>query len=161
LKLKNKGLTISITREEPHKYLAQLVSLYEKAYSNFPEYSYKDLEDIFFYLRGMVNDDNKCFLMARRDEGRIVGFVIADKREDFCNHPVGEIHEIVVDPDYQLQGLGRELFDSACELLRNKGCRYLELCVGRNNEKALSFYLKKGLRQTEKKERWIYMEKEL
>lgn len=159
MKLKNKKLSVSVDREEPRKHLAQLTSLYEKAYSDFPQYSYNDLEDVFDYLNGMIKDDNKYFLSAQKAGGKIIGFVIAEKRPGFTDYPVGEIHEIVVDPDYQRQGLGNELFDLASELLENTGCKRLELCVGRNNSNAISFYIKKGMKKVREEKRWVYMEK--
>jgi GNAT superfamily N-acetyltransferase len=50
------------------------------------------------------------------EDGRILGFSAADTRD-------GSIWALFVDPDHEGRGIGRRLFEKACDVLRKAGHR--------------------------------------
>jgi GNAT superfamily N-acetyltransferase len=54
------------------------------------------------------------------EDGRILGFSAADTRD-------GSIWALFVDPAHEKRGIGRQLFDKACDVLREAGHRTASL----------------------------------
>lgn len=95
--------------------------------------------------------DPAGFLLHERD-GRLAGFcwtkVHADERP-----PLGEIFVIGVDPDFQGQGLGRQLVLAGLDWLAGQGLRNGILYTESSNVSALALYAKLGF-ETNAVNRW-------
>jgi GNAT superfamily N-acetyltransferase len=73
----------------------------------------------------------------------LLGFRIRENLEE--NSRYGEISAIVVDTDYQNQGIGRQLIDFAEQLAKDLNCKGTWLVSGFNREeKAHQFYKSLG-----------------
>lgn len=85
-----------------------------------------------------VQHDPDLFLLATH-EARIIGTVIGgfDGRR-------GLIYHLVVNKNYQEQGIGTQLMDELEKRLREKGCIESYLLVTRENESAIRFYEKRS-----------------
>lgn len=87
------------------------------------------------------------FLMAEVDEV-VRGFVLVGIEDP--THPGvrptrrGIIYELVVDPDFRSQGIGRLLADHASEWARQRGAEEMSLYVFEANQRAVDFYLNSG-----------------
>ncbi|MEW6436170.1 MAG: GNAT family N-acetyltransferase [Pseudomonadota bacterium] len=90
-------------------------------------------EDIYWFI------DNPGIFVWEEDS-KIVGFSAADPRD-------GSIFALFMDEAYEGRGIGRALFDKACEVLLNAGCprKWLTTWPGTRAEK---FYRKAGWRIT-------------
>ena len=152
-------LKIERVREEE---LPELVEVYLKAYKGLEEYAYTHPEDVKSYLNWLWNRDNEGFFTAKVG-GKIVGFVAGDanwfsKRE---RKRVGAIHEIVVLPEYQGQGIGKALMERVLNYFKEKGLDTAELWVGDENRKAFEFYKRFGFQQNGRYNYWLRMTKKL
>jgi len=59
--------------------------------------------------------------------------------------PSGLMEDVAVDPDYQGQGIGREMVEYARDLCREKGCYKMALSANLKREGAHAFYESLGL----------------
>ena len=88
-------------------------------------------------------------LVAETRSGEIVGEMHAYTPGPFCfGHVLSEL-TIVVDPEYQGQGLGRELFERFLSIVRRefRGIHRVELIARESNGGAIRFYESLGFRQ--------------
>ena len=151
---------IRLEPADPETMLEELKSLYRRAYRDLPLYAYTTEEEIEAYLRWLKRRGEGRLLVAFAGD-RPVGFVAVDDRWETLNgQRVGEIHEIVVDPEYQGRALGKRLLEAGLALLRQKGMNRFELWVGDHNEKAKAFYLKAGFRPRGSWGKWLRMWRE-
>jgi GNAT superfamily N-acetyltransferase len=74
------------------------------------------------------------------DEGRVVGFSIADQNE-------GSVFALFVRPEFEGRGHGGSLLDAAVAWLLTRGFEHLSLAVGPNT-RAHGFYLRRGWVET-------------
>jgi len=142
--------------------LPRLVEIYLKAYEGLEEYAYTHPEDVKSYLNWLWNRDSEGFFVAKVGD-KIVGFVAGDanwfsKRE---KKQVGAIHEIVVLPEYQGQGIGKALMEKVLSYFKEKGLDTAELWVGDENERAHEFYKRLGFQSDGRYNYWIRMTKRL
>jgi GNAT superfamily N-acetyltransferase len=70
------------------------------------------------------------------DEGGVVGFSAADPRD-------GNIWALFMDPAYEGRGIGRALFERACNVLREAGCSRMWLTTDPGT-RAEAFYRAAG-----------------
>lgn len=142
--------------------LPQLIDVYLKAYKGLEEYAYTHPEDVKSYLNWLWNRDSEGFFVAKVGD-KIVGFVAGDanwfsKRE---RKRVGAIHEIVVLPEYQGQGIGKALMEKVLSYFKEKGLDTAELWVGDENRKAYEFYKRFGFHENGRYNYWVRMTKKL
>lgn len=52
----------------------------------------------------------------------------------------GWIYYLAVDPDYQKQGLGKKLYNTAEQWLKNQGAPKIQILIRADNQKVISFY---------------------
>jgi len=140
--------------------LDELIELYLKAYEGLEIYAYKTKDEVKEYLYWLFKRDPQGILVAKEGD-RIIGFVATDKNWVWDNKKYGEIHELFVDPNYRGRGIGKVLFEKAIERLLKEGAKNIGLWVGEKNEKAKKMYEKEGFLQTDKRGKWIRMEKKL
>lgn len=153
--------TIEIKSVNPADYESEIVDLYRRAYKGLEEYADTDIETIKRYLGWLHRRADGGFLVAF-DESRIVGFVSIDhKWLSPEGHIVGEIHEILVDPDYRGKRIGKLLLEKAVDLLAKRSVKLIELWAGEKNFHAQNFYKSQGFEEKEKRGKWIRFIKNL
>jgi ribosomal protein S18 acetylase RimI-like enzyme len=138
--------------------LKDLTRLYLNGYKGLEIYAYKTAVEIKEYLHWLYKRDKDGILVAK-DKGKIVGFIATDKNWMWTGEKFGEIHELVVHPDYRGRGLGKLLLERAIKRLKSENLRKIGLWVGEKNEKARKIYEKLGFTETEKRGKWIRMVK--
>ena len=80
-----------------------------------------------------------------------------DLLEVYKGDSVGEIHELVVDPEFQDRGIGKRLLLTGLEVLIEKGCRRFSLWGGKRNIKAQTLYGNLGFRIEGQGNVWVRM----
>ncbi|MCX7667361.1 MAG: GNAT family N-acetyltransferase [Atribacterota bacterium] len=151
---------VTLTCKEFEEKLESLIELYQKAYRELPEYAYQHQERVRGYLLWLWRGDPAGFLVAL-DKGKIVGFISIHSEWEEGQEIIGEIHEFVVDPEYQGKGGGDFLFASALEYARVQGRSRVGLWVGEKNAKALLFYAHRGFEKKGQWGKWVRMFKEI
>jgi len=150
------GLKIRRVREED---LESFVKVYREAYRGLEEYAYTDDKTIRWYFRWLRRRDPEGFFVAEADAP--IGFVHCDTR--WTSYPegkkVGEIHELIVHPDWMGKGVGKTLVLKAIEYSRSRGRDMVELWVGCTNYRAINFYKKLGFEERGSSGIWIKMTK--
>jgi len=100
------------------------------------------------------------FLVAY-NEGEPVGFLSGHRYwHDRQLGEVGNIHEFVVDPEFQGMGIGKALFEEALRRFSKDHSRVM-LWVGEGNENARAFYRSMGFEEVGRAGIWIKMKKDL
>jgi ribosomal protein S18 acetylase RimI-like enzyme len=87
----------------------------------------------------------EIYFAVAKEEGKIVGLITARKIDDVTIF----MNRLYIHPDYQRQGIGSKLFDSSLEAFPN--AKVVRLEVEEENKKGLSFYLKQGFKEVERK----------
>ena len=85
-------------------------------------------------------------------DGRVVGFSAADPRN-------GNIWALFVDAGYERRGIGRLLFEQACNVLRDAGCKRMWLTTAPGT-RAAAFYRAAGWRVAGRSEGDLLLETE-
>lgn len=150
----------NLTEEELHRFMPDLVQLYERAYAHLPEYGYHLPQRIEGYIRWLFRGDPKGFFVAFLGE-RIAGFIGVHAQWWEDGELFGEVHEFVVDPDVQGRGIGSALFNHALAYLEKAGRTKIGLWVGEKNEHAIAFYLRRGFQKASQYGKWVRMIKEV
>ena len=94
---------------------------------------------------GLQADGNHVFLLYV-DGGQVTGCIHI--RLEWQLHHVGricEIMELAVRSGSRGKGIGRRLFDAACERARAEGCSQIEVCCNQLRHRAHKFYLARGM----------------
>lgn len=139
--------------------LKEIMEVYRNAYIEMPIYAYKSRHDVRGYLKWLYKTDPEGFFIATSNN-KIVGFIAVcqDWWDYALNEYIGEIHELAVERDYQKCGIGNLLFETATNILKKRH-NAIGLWVGNKNEKALSFYKKRGFQIFGKMGKWLRMRK--
>jgi ribosomal protein S18 acetylase RimI-like enzyme len=96
------------------------------------ETSYGDLAQDFRFARAKPNSD---ILVGVSPEGRIVGSVMVGH-----DGHRGWLYYVATAPDYQLQGIGRQMVGAGEEWLRGRGVVKVMLLVRDTNTQVVDFY---------------------
>ncbi|BAT70839.1 conserved hypothetical protein [Thermosulfidibacter takaii ABI70S6] len=139
----------------------QLLDLYKKAYIGMEEYAYTADSSLKRYLRWLFRHDPNGFFVAKDPSGKIVAFIATDANWINRGRKVGEIHELVVDPEMRGKGLAVALINRAIEYFKSKGLKITGLWVGEKNKGAQKLYEKLGYKPLYTKGIWVRMEREL
>lgn len=139
----------------------ELIDIYQRAYATLPIYAYTARPEIGRYLRWLKKRAREGFLVARIGFCPVGFIAVDDQWHTWYGEQVGEVHEFVVDPAYQGQGIGKQLLRAGMDFLWDRGSRKIELWVGEKNEKAQSFYKRQGFHEQGQWGKWIRMIKEL
>lgn len=150
----------SIDRNELKRFMKSLVEIYTEGYRGLEKYAYSTPEKIKKYIQWLYRSDKDGFFVAF-DGHKPIGFAGTNASWYFAGKVFGEIHEIVVHPDYSGRGIGSQLLDRSIEYLRKHGRTRAGLWVGVTNEGAKKFYLKNGFKPEGVYGRWERWEKEI
>jgi ribosomal protein S18 acetylase RimI-like enzyme len=92
-----------------------------------------------------LDDPERLFVIALRDDGVRVGFLYVTTLTDFFT---GERHahisDLVVSREGEGVGVGRALMDAADQWSRQQGHRFVTLSVFPDNRRALALYERLG-----------------
>ncbi|MGE0932120.1 GNAT family N-acetyltransferase [Peijinzhouia sedimentorum] len=83
---------------------------------------------------------NWIFLSAKNEQDEISGLLLGTP----CEGGVGTIVWVLVESKKQKMGLGKQLFDKAVDIYKEKGAHKIKLTVP--EEKTVEFYKKQGMR---------------
>lgn len=151
---------VEITMMDPDLYLDEFREIYRRAYQQLPRYGYRKDQEIVAYLHWLKKRAGGEFVVPLVGE-KPVGFMAVDSNWlTWTGRCLGEIHEIVIAPDYQGGGIGRQLFQAGLDVLRRSGHKKFELWVGEKNDHARAFYESLGFHCKGKWGRWIQMIRE-
>lgn len=125
--------------------LEALVPLYLDAYQEHPEYGEPTPQKVRRYLRWLRR--HHTFFQIAEVDHRAVGFIVVDTAwMDWEGQPIGEIHELVVHPDFWGQGIASRLLKAGLAHIRDRGLGKAGLWVGEHNHRAMRFYQRYGFR---------------
>lgn len=102
----------------------------------------RGLEGWVQYVKQLINTPGCGLLLpaasvaARAPDGTLCGVVLTTSIGPQAAH----IAQIVVDPDYGRQGIGRRLVEAACRAVSGEGRRYMTLLVAETNSPARALY---------------------
>ena len=103
----------------------------------------EEVIDEWYSIEGLRNQTKDPIFYVAEESGKVVGFVHATLEDGEAT-----LHRIYLDPDYQSQGIGSRLYETAEEDIKEEADR-IELEVLAENEKGNSFYQKQGYREQE------------
>src|SRR5262245_6559362 len=96
-------------------------------------------------------DEPEVILLVAELGGHVIGYSYAGvEGMDWMSlrGPAGVLHDLVVDPRYRKQGVGRLLLDATLVSLRNMGARQFVLQTAELNEPAQRLFAGAGFRRT-------------
>jgi ribosomal protein S18 acetylase RimI-like enzyme len=102
------------------------------------------------FLGTQLKDPSIIILVAERD-GKVVGYTYAGvEGNDYMalRGPAGVVYDIVVDPAYRKQGVGRMLLDATLEALKARGAPRVVLSTAEQNVAAQHLFDRAGFRRT-------------
>ena len=97
-------------------------------------------------------DLSRDSLIVMREDGRIIASISIDDDEAVKSlpywskelQPSGEVSRLAVLPDYQNQGIAREMIRATMDILKERGFKSIHFLVNRLNTKAMRSYAKLG-----------------
>lgn len=80
-------------------------------------------------------------LLLAEEEGRVLGFVFVNEREDYFTHEqLAHVEDLALDPGAEGRGLARQLMEAAEAWARGRGYGRITLNVWAQNARAIGFY---------------------
>ena len=101
------------------------------------------------WLTARATDPRAVFLVAERDPGKLVGFLIATVEQEIPIYRLKEygfIHDLWIEPDYRHEGLARQLTMMAIEQFRAIGVPQIRLDTAAPNDAARALFTACGFR---------------
>ena len=107
------------------------------------ELPYRRFQEIF---QRQLNDSRYCCLVLEV-KSKIAG-VLNLRFEEQLHHAavIAEIMEFVVDPTFRNMGLGKQLFEFACQTAREYGCLQIEAACNQQRTETHRFYINENMR---------------
>ena len=102
------------------------------------------------FLGGQLDEPNIIILVAESD-AKVIGYTYAGlEGTDYMalRGPAGAVYDIVVDPDYRGQGVGRKLLDATVEALKTRGATQIVLSTAEKNPTAQRLFTRAGFKPT-------------
>ena len=139
--------------------LKVVAKLLIEGYRGLEEYGETDYRRALRYVSWLYSRDKNGFFVAYVNN-KIAGFIFCDKNwySYFENRRVGEIHELVILPEFRRMGIATALIIKAMEYMKRD---VVELWVGEKNYPAINLYRKLGFQMKEKYNIWIRMVKKI
>lgn len=96
------------------------------------------------YFKQVTNPRYEC--LVYEEQGRVLG-VINIRYEHQLHHAasIAEIMEFSVNASVRSKGIGKLLFDAACDHARNSGCIQIEVACNQLRTKTHRFYEREGM----------------
>ncbi len=94
------------------------------------------------YIKTLMILANELFIVALNDDGRVVGYAVAVRRE----HNVCHLASIAVKKACWGKGIGRKLLNEIIHRCRNSGCNSIVLEVEYTNTRAQRLYRSLGFK---------------
>ncbi|WP_124042162.1 GNAT family N-acetyltransferase [Clostridium perfringens] len=107
--------------------------------------SNKDEEDELIKEK-IINRGNNQYWYVAEEDGKVLGLGISMNHGNLRKKHVGVI-TLMVNSDYQNKGIGSLLMDKLINLSESLNIIRLELCVFRDNYKAINLYKKFGFKE--------------
>jgi ribosomal protein S18 acetylase RimI-like enzyme len=101
------------------------------------------------WLRDRATDPRAVFLVAERQPGQLVGFLIGTVEREIPIYRLREygfIHDVWVEPEYRNEGLARQMVTLAVERFGEAGARQVRLDVLVDNAPAKGLFQSCGFR---------------
>jgi ribosomal protein S18 acetylase RimI-like enzyme len=101
------------------------------------------------WLASRATDARAVFLVAEREAGKIVGFLVGTVEREIPIYRVEEfgfIHDVWVDPDYRHEGVGRQMTMLAIERFKEIGVKQIRLDTAAKNDAARKLFASCGFR---------------
>lgn len=100
-------------------------------------------------LKGLMDDDRACVLVARHNK-TVIGMCTAQLVISTAEGGYSAwIEDVVVDEGYRGRGVGRRLLDSISTWAQQRGATRLQLLADMENTSALGFYRNNGWQETQ------------
>ncbi|MBP3044433.1 GNAT family N-acetyltransferase [Arthrobacter jiangjiafuii] len=96
------------------------------------------------WRRNILNPRNGTVHLVAQVDDELVGFAIVGPGDNTSDPSVGQLNAINLHPDWWAQGIGTVLFAAAEETLVLLGYQAGFLWVEAGNDRAISFYTKRG-----------------
>lgn len=127
------------------------------------EASFKDCQKIYDLICDMENKQFQYDIFSRifqkqmnslnhfsfvyENDHQVIS-VINLRVEEQLHHceKIAEVMEFAVQKNYRKQGVGKKLFEYACEMMRNIGCSQIELATNQLRKDAHRFYIREGMK---------------
>jgi ribosomal protein S18 acetylase RimI-like enzyme len=114
---------------------------------------YGALPDVAASYRGWLTsrsrDPRSVFLVAEREPGTLIGFLIAQVEHNIPIYRVGEygfVHDLWVEPAYRNEGVARQMVMLAVERFTEIGVKQIRLETAATNEVARKLFASCGFR---------------
>jgi len=120
--------------------------LLESAYGSSPYNEIFKEHTAEAYINNKYNNckDNSFIVIDEKDN--IIAFAFFNL-SSWAEGPQAILEEVVVDPNHQNRGIGKELLDYAHQYLKSIGVKYIMLWT-KNNKRLLKFYKNRGYSTT-------------
>jgi ribosomal protein S18 acetylase RimI-like enzyme len=108
-------------------------------------------EDNYGWFLGTQIKKPDVFVYVAEIEGKVVGYFYAGMEGmDYMalRGPAGALYDIVVDPAFRGQGIGRQLLTRALAMLKDRGAPRVVLSTAQGNEAAQHLFESAGFRRT-------------
>ena len=108
-------------------------------------------EDNYGWFLGTQTKKPEVFVYVAESDGKVVGYTYAGMEGmDYMalRGPAGALYDIVVDPAYRGQGIGRQLLTKALATLSDRGAPRVVLSTAEGNEAAQHLFESAGFRRT-------------
>jgi ribosomal protein S18 acetylase RimI-like enzyme len=102
------------------------------------------------YLGSQLKEPGVVILVAERD-GKVIGYSYSGvEGTDYMalRGPAGAMYDIVVDPDFRQQGVGRLLVEATLAALKSQGVPRVVLSTAEKNVAAQRLFDRSGFRRT-------------
>ena len=108
-------------------------------------------EDNYGWFLGTQIDKPDVFVYVAESDGKVVGYTYAGMEgTDYMalRGPAGALYDIVVDPAYRGNGIGRQLLTTALATLKERGAPRVVLSTAEGNDAAQHLFESAGFRRT-------------
>ncbi|MFA6196533.1 MAG: GNAT family N-acetyltransferase [Sulfurimonas sp.] len=138
------GITIETAIEEDLSEMAELLGILFAIESDFSidyEKQYSGLKQLFAY--------EGSDLLVAKHENRVVGMLTMQRLISSAEgNFVGQLEDLVVKDEYRKMGVGSRLINKMRAKAIEYGYKRIQLAADINNENALKFYTRRGLKRT-------------
>lgn len=138
------GITIENAKEEDLKEMAGLLGILFAIESDFEI----DFHKQYSGLKQLYQNEGSDLLVARH-ENQVVGMLTMQRLISSAEGSyIGQLEDLVVREDYRVMGVGSRLINKMRALANDYGYKRIQLAADVNNENALKFYTRRGLKRT-------------